>query len=54
MDIRGDLLSCLMFGDRSRWSGKSLDTRGDLLFILTLISWFLVPVNRWLLGVISC
>ena len=54
MDIRGDLLSCLMFGDRSRWSGKSLDTRGELLFVLMLISLFFVPANRWLLGVISC
>ena len=54
MDIRGDLLSCLMFGGRSRWSGKSLDTRGELLFVLMLISLFYVPANRWLLGVISC
>ena len=54
MDMRGDLLSCLMFGGRSRWSGKSLDTRGELLFILILSSWFLVPVSRWMPGVISC
>ena len=54
MDTRGDLLSCLMFGGRWRWSGRSLDTGGELLFILALVSWFVVPVNRWMLGVIYC
>ena len=54
MDTRGDLLSCLMFGGRSRWSGKSLDTRGELLFVLALVSCFFVPGNRWISGVISC
>ena len=38
LDTNAVLLSCLMFGGRSRWSGKSLQTRGDLLFILALIS----------------
>ena len=54
MDTRGDLLSCLMFGGRWRWSGRSLDIRGDLLFIFVLISRFLVPGNRWILGAIYC
>ena len=35
---QGDLLSCLMFVGRSRRCGKSLDTRGELLFVLALIS----------------
>ena len=38
MDTRGDLLSCLMFGGRWRWSGRSLDIRGDSLSIMPLSS----------------
>ena len=51
MDTRGDLLSCLMFGGRSRCSGKSLDTTGGLRFMFWL--WFLDFCARKSMG-ISC
>ena len=50
MDTRGDLLSCLMFGGRWRWSGRSLNIKGDVLFMFVLIYRFLVSGNRWILA----
>ena len=38
MDTRGDLRSYLMFGGRSRWSGKSSVTSYVMLFVLVLFS----------------
>ena len=56
MDIRGDLLliigSVFVLLCGPRWSRKSMDTRGDLLFILVLISSGLEPGKSQIPGVI--
>ena len=56
MDVRGDLLLiiglCFVLLCGPRWSRKSTDTRGDLLFILVLISSGLEPGKSQIPGVI--
>ena len=56
MDIRGDLLLiiglCFVLLCGPLWSRKSTDIRGDLLFVLVLISSGLEPGKSQIPGVI--